>query len=224
MIDIGKMIVALRKERGWTQEELAKRCTCSKQVISLYEHNRRQPSYDMLELLADTFNVPMGFFLGPDEQRERLIETHRREGVLPANFMPVETITYIPVMGTVRCGPGGVALQDIDGYLPAVNVKNPSECFYLRVTGDSMTPRIQPGDLALIRKTSDVESGQLAAVCVRDEDTDEWEGMVKKLIRRGDTIILQSFNPDYPPRIFSGAEMANIVIQGKVIQTTAQWE
>lgn len=222
MKKVGEMIRKVRLEKRVTQDELARRIGCAKQTVSNYENGRREPDYETLEAIGDALNVPMTFFLSKEEQRAEL--SALRGEVPITNALPVETITYIPVMGTVRCGPGGVALQDIDGYLPAVNVKNPSECFYLRVTGDSMTPRIQPGDLALIRKTSDVESGQLAAVCVRDEDTDEWEGMVKKLIRRGDTIILQSFNPDYPPRIFSGAEMANIVIQGKVIQTTAQWE
>lgn len=212
MIDIGKMIVSLRNERGWTQTDLAKRLKCSKQAVWMYEKNQRQPSYEMLEAMADVFNVPIGFLISEEDRSKAMSKQ------VGANYIAVDAIVSIPIVGTIRCGPGGLAYQDIEAYVPAANVKHPSECFYLRVVGDSMEPSITEGDLALIRKQDDVESGELAAVVINGE-----EGTLKRVIKKDGALILQAFNPAYPPRVFTGADINTVRIAGKVIRTEKEW-
>lgn len=212
MIDIGKMIVSLRNERGWTQTDLAKRLKCSKQAVWMYEKNQRQPSYEMLEAMADVFNVPIGFLISEEDRSKALSKQ------VGANYIAVDAIISIPIVGTIRCGPGGLAYQDIEAYVPAANVKHPAECFYLRVVGDSMEPSITEGDLALIRKQDDVESGELAAVVINGE-----EGTLKRVIKKDGALILQAFNPAYPPRVFTGTDINTVRIAGKVIRTEKEW-
>lgn len=212
MIDIGKMIVSLRNERGWTQTDLAKRLKCSKQAIWMYEKNQRQPSYEMLEAMADVFNVPIGFLISEEDRSKAMSKQ------VGANYIAVDAIVSIPIVGTIRCGPGGLAYQDIEAYVPAANVKHPAECFYLRVVGDSMEPSITEGDLALIRKQDDVESGELAAVVINGE-----EGTLKRVIKKDGALILQAFNPAYPPRVFTGTDINTVRIAGKVIRTEKEW-
>lgn len=212
MIDIGKMIVSLRNERGWTQTDLAKRLKCSKQAVWMYEKNQRQPSYEMLEAMADVFNVPIGFLISEEDRSKAMTKQ------VGANYIAVDAIISIPIVGTIRCGPGGLAYQDIEAYVPAANVKHPSECFYLRVVGDSMEPSITEGDLALIRKQDDVESGELAAVVINGE-----EGTLKRVIKKDGALILQAFNPAYPPRVFTGTDINTVRIAGKVIRTEKEW-
>lgn len=212
MIDIGKMIVSLRNERGWTQTDLAKRLKCSKQAIWMYEKNQRQPSYEMLEAMADVFNVPIGFLISEEDRSKAMSKQ------VGANYIAVDAIISIPIVGTIRCGPGGLAYQDIEAYVPAANVKHPAECFYLRVVGDSMEPSITEGDLALIRKQDDVESGELAAVVINGE-----EGTLKRVIKKDGALILQAFNPAYPPRVFTGTDINTVRIAGKVIRTEKEW-
>lgn len=212
MIDIGNMIVSLRNERGWTQTDLAKRLKCSKQAVWMYEKNQRQPSYEMLEAMADVFNVPIGFLISEEDRSKAMSKQ------VGANYIAVDAIVSIPIVGTIRCGPGGLAYQDIEAYVPAANVKHPSECFYLRVVGDSMEPSITEGDLALIRKQDDVESGELAAVVINGE-----EGTLKRVIKKDGALILQAFNPAYPPRVFTGADINTVRIAGKVIRTEKEW-
>lgn len=212
MIDIGKMIVSLRNERGWTQTDLAKRLKCSKQAVWMYEKNQRQPSYEMLEAMADVFNVPIGFLISEEDRSKAMSKQ------VGANYIAVDAIVSIPIVGTIRCGPGGLAYQDIEAYVPAANVKHPAECFYLRVVGDSMEPSITEGDLALIRKQDDVESGELAAVVINGE-----EGTLKRVIKKDGALILQAFNPAYPPRVFTGTDINTVRIAGKVIRTEKEW-
>lgn len=212
MINIGKVIQSLRRERGWRQEDVAKRINVTKQALSLYERGQRQPSYETLEALADAFNVPIGTLIS-EEDRSR--ELSKQFG---ANYIAVDAVISIPVVGSIKCGPGGLAYQDIEAYIPAANVKHPAECFYLRVTGDSMEPAISAGDLALVRRQEDVESGELAAVMI-----DREEGTLKKVIKDGDSIILQAFNPAYKPRVFTGEAINRLSIAGKVIRTEKEW-
>ena len=52
----------VRKKAGMTQTELAEKLGVSKSVISAYEKGIRNPSYKILRLLADTFNVCQLYF------------------------------------------------------------------------------------------------------------------------------------------------------------------
>ena len=49
----------LRTDAGMSQEELAKRLGLAKSTISMYESGSREPSLEILEAIADTFNVDM---------------------------------------------------------------------------------------------------------------------------------------------------------------------
>lgn len=54
----------LRTKSGMNQEELAKRLGLSKSAISMYEKGAREPSLEVLEAIADTFNVDMNTLTG----------------------------------------------------------------------------------------------------------------------------------------------------------------
>lgn len=81
MINMGQKIAELRKQNNMTQEELAGRINKSKQLVSLYESNKRRPPYETLEALADTFNVPMQTFLTKEEQEAALREQYDTMGI-----------------------------------------------------------------------------------------------------------------------------------------------
>lgn len=77
MKDFGSLISSLRKEKGLSQEEFAAAIGVTKQTISNYERNTRKPTYEMLEAIADEFDVPMSFFLSDEEQRTKLRRIYR---------------------------------------------------------------------------------------------------------------------------------------------------
>lgn len=66
MNEFKEMLVYLRKRSGLSQLELAERIGLSKSAISMYEQGARRPSYEMLEALADFFNVDINFLIGRD--------------------------------------------------------------------------------------------------------------------------------------------------------------
>ena len=57
---------ALRARKGWSQAELAQKVGKTRSAVGMWELGERQPSYEDLELIADTFNVDMNTLLGWD--------------------------------------------------------------------------------------------------------------------------------------------------------------
>lgn len=63
---LGQRINELRRAFGWSQVELAKRLTITKQTVSNWENENIQPSIDMLVRLSRVFGVSTDYLLGLD--------------------------------------------------------------------------------------------------------------------------------------------------------------
>lgn len=63
-------LVYLRKRAGLSQQELADRLDVSRSLVGMYESGQRMPSYEMLEALADIFNVNIDFLTGHEDSGE----------------------------------------------------------------------------------------------------------------------------------------------------------
>jgi repressor LexA len=206
----GEKLKKYREEKSLTQEELATLLDTTKQVISRYERSQRSPKLSKALEISKKLNIPSSYLLDDS----KLNEHTSNENI---GFFPVGTMYRIPIIGSVRCGFGHQAIQEIVGHDYA-SVKNPEEYTFFEVKGDSMMPKIEESDLALIHIQPDVESGELAVVIINGD-----EGSLKKVIKQGESIILQSFNLEYPPKIFSGEELNTLCIFGKVVETKKKW-
>lgn len=60
---LGENLRLLRKSKGITQKAFAKEFGVSESVISLYESNKRSPSYDLLLQIADFYGVSIDYLL-----------------------------------------------------------------------------------------------------------------------------------------------------------------
>ena len=84
---------------------------------------------------------------------------------------------------------------------------------------DSMEPRIQDGDLALVHKQDTLENGDLGVLIYGDEG----EGTLKRYIQRGNCVVLQPFNPAYHEMVIKGEDLNHLHIAGRVVETKAKW-
>ena len=64
----------LRKIKGLYQGDIARILGVTRQAVSQYERGEREPSYEMLEKLADYFNVDMNYLLGKEEHSTYFID------------------------------------------------------------------------------------------------------------------------------------------------------
>ena len=67
MSAFSEKLAALRRERGLTQAELAAQLGISKSAVSMYERGNREPELELLESMADYFQVGVSTLLGRQE-------------------------------------------------------------------------------------------------------------------------------------------------------------
>ena len=78
-----------------------------------------------------------------------------------------------------------------------------------------MEPKICEGDVVIVRKQADIDSGDVAVVLVNSMDA-----TVKKVIKSGTGISLVPFNPDYSVMEFSAEDISRLPVSivGKVVE------
>lgn len=64
MKNFSNTLKSLRVREGLTQGELADKLKISRSTIGMYEQGEREPSFEMLEKIADFFNVDMNYLSG----------------------------------------------------------------------------------------------------------------------------------------------------------------
>ncbi|MBQ2956072.1 MAG: helix-turn-helix domain-containing protein [Clostridia bacterium] len=209
MSEISRRLLQLISRQGITYSELAERTGISKSTLQRYAtgETARIP-HDRLEALARALRVTPAYLLGWEKNAE---------SVLPPGALPVRSFEKIPVIGSVRAGWNGLAYEETDGYEMA-DVRNPDTYFYLKVTGDSMAPHINEGDLALVHRQAAADSGDIVVALVNGG-----EGTIKRYVRQGAAVILQPFNPNYAPMVLADEELEEFRIAGKVVQTVHRW-
>lgn len=65
----------LRVASGLTQVEMAEKLGISRSTIGMYETGAREPDFEVLELIADFFNVDIDYLLGRTDKTTLLPET-----------------------------------------------------------------------------------------------------------------------------------------------------
>lgn len=75
MINFSERLRTLRTRKGLSQLEFAKQVKLSKSAVNMYERGEREPSFDVLEVIADYFNVDLDYLLGKTdcENQNRLV-------------------------------------------------------------------------------------------------------------------------------------------------------
>ena len=207
-IEIGKRIKMKREERGITQEELGKVLSLNKSTIQRYEAGKIEKiKLPVIQAMAQVLNVnPDWLVLKTDDPS---IKNDSNIEIISAG----DSIYKIPVFSSVSAGFGAYACSDIIDYMP-LYFQNPSDVpdtICIKVQGDSMYPKIEDGDIIVVRRQESVDSGSIAVVLV-----DEEQGYVKKVFYDRETIELHSINPEYAPKIFKGKDVLRVRVVGLV--------
>ncbi len=72
----GKRILSLRKEKGWTQKDLAMQIHVTDKAVSKWERGLNYPDLSLLETLADVLETSVSDLLGIEtSSAEELLET-----------------------------------------------------------------------------------------------------------------------------------------------------
>jgi repressor LexA len=117
----------------------------------------------------------------------------------------------LPLVGTIAAGVPISAIEHVEDHLavPLDMVGKSTECFILRVKGDSMIgDGILDGDLAILQSQSTARSGDIVAAVLDEEAT------LKHFVKIGMRVELHPSNPAYDPIPFT---QDNSRIVGKLV-------
>lgn len=181
------------------------------------------PSQKSLQKLSEFFNVTVAYLTGESEFRSEQDAVMGRwsaqyEKDARNELGKIEAGIRIPVLGEVPCGIPleAIELIDVDDWEEiSEKLARTGKFFGLKSKGDSMSPRIQEGDVLIVRQQPDAESGDVVIAKINGSNA-----CCKKLLKTDDGIVLQSFNPMYEPMFFSNEDIKKkpVLIIGKVIE------
>ena len=200
MKSIGERIKEARKTAGLTQVELAKKTDLSRSYIGDIEKDRYNPSVSTLQLIAKATNAPLETLLPSTKPQQ-----------------PAGRGVRIPVLGRVVAGIPIEAVEEILDYEEITpELAATGEFFALKIRGHSMEPRMMEGDVVIVRRQDDVDSGDVAIVLVNGD-----EATVKRVKKQEEGITLIATNTSvYEPHFYSNKEIADLPVRilGRVVE------
>lgn len=201
----GQRITKLRKERDLQQKEVAAAIGMNRIVLNRIELGKRPLRDDEAVALADFFHVTTDYLLKGVTAQPR-----DKKGV------------RIPVLGRVVAGIPIEAVEEILDYEEITpELAATGEFFALQVKGDSMLPKLEEGDVVIVKKQADVETGDIAIVLVNGD-----EATIKQVKKVTGGIMLYGFNPDvYEPHFYSNQQIEELPVRilGKVVESRRSW-
>lgn len=193
---------AARRAKGMTQVEVAKYIGLSQSAYSDWERGETKIDGVQLSRLAELFEVSVDYLLGKTD-------------------IPGNKYIRIPVLGRVAAGIPIDAIEEIiDWEDISTAAAGDGEYFGLQIKGHSMEPKISDGDVVIVRRQPDVDSGDIAVVLVNGDDA-----TVKRIKKSPQGVTLIPSNPAYEPMYYSNKEIESLPVQilGRVVELRAKF-
>lgn len=209
----------LMKEHNYNKSTLSKACDIPYTTIDgWYKKGYKGVKLTTLRKLADFFGPSLDYWAIENGCLD-MVENDKGKPKSSATNAGVR----IPVVGRVVAGiPLEAIMEDSDDWeeIPEA-LSRRGEFFALKVKGDSMAPRICEGDVLIVLRQSDADSGDIVIVLINGH-----EAVCKKLVKFGkDGISLVSFNSSYEPLTYTNEEIRSFPVQiiGKVVENRQKY-
>ena len=188
----------LRMARKLSQQKMADYLHVSRSTVGMWETGASQPDMNNLMKIADYFGVSIDYLLD----------------------YPPKSIK-VPVLGKVAAGIPIEAIENIEDYEEiAFKGARTKDFFALKLQGDSMAPRMESGDVVIVRRQPDVDDGDIAVVLVNSGNA-----TVKRVKKMKEGILLVPINPAYEPCFYTWEEISSLPVSiiGKVVELRAKF-
>lgn len=199
--NVGYRIFEARKNKKITRKEIADFLGVHETTIKRYEDGdtKKLPT-DRLEKIAKYLNTSIDYLMGwEDEAKES------NQGI------------KVPVLGAVPAGIPITAIEDIIDYeeIPQ-SWSNQGNFFGLRIKGNSMYPKLENGDVVIVKKQSTADNGDVVIAMVNGDDA-----TCKRYKRMDAGIMLTSDNSEYSPMFYTNEQIQSlpVTIIGKVVES-----
>lgn len=211
---LGKIIKSYRETNSMSMDDFSRASGISKAYISMLEKNVNPntgrapvPTIEYIQKAAN------GMFMSFDE----LFGMLDNDAVVNLSQPVAKKAIRVPVLGNVAAGIPIEAIEDIIDYEEiSEELAHTGEFFALKIKGDSMEPTIGNGDVVIVKRTDDANTGDIVIALVNGDDA-----TCKRLVKYASGIRLMPTNPAYEPMFFSNEEVLDkpVRIIGKVMES-----
>ncbi|WP_338937667.1 XRE family transcriptional regulator [Fusobacterium pseudoperiodonticum] len=202
---LGEKVKLKREELNLSQEELAEKMNYkSKTSIHKIEVGITDLPLSKVKELAAVLKTTPAYLMGWEDKKEE----KEKENI---NIETVNTdYIMIPLYESISAGYGASNSEFIE-MIPVFGLKkNGTTYFAVKVEGDSMEPKIPNGSTIIIKKDIQIESGEIGAFNLNDENFVKQKKLVK------DKLVLHSFNLAYDDKVVN--EFDDFIEYGKVVK------
>lgn len=211
--DFASRLSQALEARGMKAADLSKKTKVAEGTISCYINGRYEAKQNRVKVFAEALDVNPAWLMGYDVPMDAERPSLQPASSIPPGFIPMPKMHKVPLVGSIACGTPILAQQNIDG---SVDAPEDIRCdFALRCKGDSMIDAgIHDGDAVYIRIQPEVENGEIAAVRVGEEAT------LKRVYYDGTTLTLMPANASFAPMVYTGPQLDDVHIEGRVVGWT----
>ncbi len=185
---LAELVRRARRRAGLKQADLAGKLGCTDSYIAKIETGKAYPAPEFLVELFRTLKIDERHLVStalPQVWKSILEKAMRR--------LPKEGTSWrtLPVFGEVVAGNPAQAARKAIGEVEVLPESWSLSRYVLKVSGDSMSPTIQPGDLVLVDQSLRPRQNDIIACVLNGEAT------LKRYIKRGTIVLLKADNPAF---------------------------
>jgi len=196
-----KNIKNIREKRGLSQNKLAEMIDVNQTTIARWEDENRIPTIDKAIQVSNILNIPLDVLTGVDLKYDNA-----------EKFDMNYEVIKIPVYGTIKAGIPIESQTDIIDYVEISKewTKGNKKFYGLKISGDSMFPKYNDGDIVIFEQNDDVNlyNGKDVAVMINGT-----ESTFKKILVNEQGIVLQPYNMAYDIMMFSKEQVEQLPIR-----------
>jgi len=193
---IAQRIHEARLSKQLDQAELAAKIDIATRTVQRWEKGEQVPDSNYLMRIAKATGVAAHWLLSGEG--EMFPTDQNRINILPlptSRYKKVDLVS-LPLLASV---PAGALSQrfhsdQAERFITVDDVRDPN-AFALEVKGNSMSPRIENGDIIVVTPKLEVKSGDICVVRVDEEDT------VKRIKIDEQFVHLIPLNTEYEPMV-----------------------
>lgn len=193
---------AARQAAGLSVPELARMVGYSVATYQEIEEGRSQMGEKMAHRVAEVLQVPVADLIGGGDHPPERGATNGTFGTAPELIMGPgmegRRAKFVPLLSMAQCG--DMMAYDDGAYDHGGFVcydPQDSQAFAVKLAGDSMMPRFEAGDVAVVYPSKQPRNGSVVIAKLKDESGGDV--MLKLYNAAQGQVTLTSYNPAYPP-------------------------
>ena len=191
---IGERLREARENKEMDQATLSGKIGVVTRTLQRWEKGEQIPDGITITRIAKATNVQPTWLLTGEGEMYTPPPHPDNLYMLPGARRRRMQLTELPLISSVPAGKVATIFHPdyVDNFVTVDDIKDPG-AFALKVKGNSMSPRIEDGDIVIVSPQSEARSGDICVVRVNEEDT------LKKVKFEGNYIHLIPLNPEFEP-------------------------